>query len=169
MAHSEKEEPFYQFFFPLYVKQFNQEISAKFLKQGFKDEGKEYEEEAIIEAVKELDGIPAWLNYFGLKSLSCNKIDLQCINKVLNEIYQDPVIKSIIDNEYKKLGKNAKEILKFLAKKGGKGNLRGINLGKSSINEGLKSLLNDGYIVREERGTYEIIDPIISKILPDIS
>lgn len=34
----------------------------------------------------------------------------------------------------------------FLVKKGGQGNLRGIGINKSSINEGLKSLIGEGVI-----------------------
>jgi hypothetical protein len=77
----------------------------------------------------------------------------------------DPIITSIVRDEYNKLSKNAKKVIKFLAEKGGRGSLRGIPLERSSINEGVRKLINDGYIRREERGVYSIIDPLIAKIL----
>ncbi|QXJ28448.1 AAA family ATPase [Saccharolobus shibatae] len=163
---SSKKEPFYQFFFPIYVKQFDENTSFSFLKQSFEEEGKEYDDNALLFAMKELNGIPAWLNYFGLKSLQCDKVTLECVKKTIEDmISNDPIVRRIVQEEYNKLGKNAKTILKFLAKEGGRGDLKGIELGKSSINEGLKSLLDDGYIIREERGVYAIIDPIIAKVL----
>ena len=162
---SNKKEPFYQFFFPVYIKAFDENASKLFLFQGFKDEGKEFEEEAISYAVKELDGIPAWLNYFGLKSLSCEKVTLECAKKAISEMYEDPIIKSAVLQEYNKLGKNARAVLKYLAEKGGKSSLRELQLSRSSLNEGIKSLINEGYIRREERGVYSIIDPLIAKVL----
>ncbi|QGA53666.1 ATP-binding protein [Sulfolobus sp. E5-1-F] len=162
----DKKEPFYQFFFPIYIKQFDKNTSFNFLKQGFRDEGKDYEDNALLLAIEELDGIPAWLNYFGLKSLQCNEVTLECAKKVIEDItFNDPIVRGIVQEEYNKLGKNARIILKYLAEKGGKGDLKGLELGKASINEGLKSLLGSGYIVKEERGKYAIIDPVIVKVL----
>lgn len=160
---SSKVEPFFQFFFPIYVKNFDEDVSLAFLKKGFEDEGKLFEEEALRLATKELDGIPAWLNYFGLKCLECEKVTLHCARKVLEGMYfNDPIIRSIVMGEYNKLGKNAREVLRFLAKKG---DLRGIGLSKSSLSEGIKSLLDYGYIVRKERGVYSIVDPIVAKVI----
>jgi len=158
-------EPFYQFFYPVYVKPFTKDVSKVFLMEGFKDEGKSFEEEGIEKAIEELDGFPAWLNYFGIKALSCNKVDNDCVEKTIKEIVQDPIIRNIIEGEYNKLGKNARAILSLLAKKGGEGNLRGINLSRSSVNEGLKSLLGEGYITRVNRGVYKIVDPLFVKVL----
>ncbi|AWR95277.1 AAA family ATPase [Acidianus brierleyi] len=161
-----KNQPFYQFFFPIYIKPFCKDKSEEFLSEGFQDEGKTFLEDGIKKAVEYLDGIPAWLNYFGIKSvLECRTIDEKCANKVIEDIYKDPVIQVIIKDEYNKLGKNARKILKFIANKGGEGNLRGIELSRSSINEGIKSLFNEGYIERKDRGVYRIIDPIMSKIV----
>jgi len=162
---SNKKEPFYQFFFPVYIKAFDEKTSKLFLSQGFKAEGKEFEEEAISYAVKELDGIPAWLNYFGLKSISCEKVTLRCSINTINEMYEDPIIKSAVLQEYNKLGKNARAVLKFIAERGGKSSLRGLQLSRSSLNEGVKSLINEGYIRREERGVYSIVDPLIAKVI----
>lgn len=166
---SDKKEPFYQFFYPIYIRQFDEEISINFLREGFKDEGKGFEEGGLREAVKELDGIPAWLNYFGLKSLQCERVTLNCAREVVSSIYQDPMIKGIVQSEYNKLGKNARTILKFLAKKGGKGTLRGIGLGRSSVEQGLEKLMDDGYVKKEERGVYSIIDPVLARILPIVT
>jgi len=80
-------------------------------------------------------------------------------------MHEDPIIKSAVLQEYNKLGKNARAVLKYLAENGGKGNLRGLQLNRSSLNEGIKSLINEGYIRREERGIYSIIDPLIAKVL----
>jgi len=44
---SNKKEPFYQFFFPLYIKAFDESTSKLFLIQGFKDAVKEFDEDAI--------------------------------------------------------------------------------------------------------------------------
>jgi len=162
---SSKNESFYQFFFPIYINPFSREVSLNFLKEGFKDEGISYEEDSLNYVIKELDGIPAWLNYFGLKSLECKVVNETCVKKVLNDMMVDPIITSIVRDEYNKLSKNAKKVIKFLAEKGGRGSLRGIPLGRSSINEGVRKLINDGYIRREERGVYSIIDPLIAKIL----
>lgn len=162
---SNKKEPFYQFFYPIYVKQFDEETSINFLKEGFKEERKEFEIDGIYSAVKELDGIPAWLNYFGLKSLQCEKVTIDCAKNKISEMYRDPIVREIVESEYNKLGKNAKTILKFLAREGGRGSLKGIELSKSSIEDGLRRLMNDGYIKRDERGMYSIIDPVISKVV----
>lgn len=162
---TDKEEPFYQFFYPVIVKPFSEEQSKEFLRQGYFEENKEFSEEALEIVVKEIDGIPAWLNYFGLKTLQCNKITSECAKNMLVEMFNDPIVRSIVEQEYNKLSKNAREIMKFLAMKGGRGNLRGINLKKSSKNEGLKSLISEGYLTREERGIYAITDPVISKVL----
>ncbi|WP_369610454.1 hypothetical protein [Sulfurisphaera javensis] len=56
------------------------------MKQGYEEEGKEYEEEALTLVAKELNGIPAWLNYYGLISLSCKKIDIKCAKCSLNKM-----------------------------------------------------------------------------------
>ncbi len=161
-----KNQPFYQFFFPIYIKPFSKDKSEEFLMEGFKDEGKTFLEDGIKKAVEYMDGIPAWLNYFGIKSiLTCKTVDEKCANNVIQDIYKDPVIQVIIRDEYNKLGKNAKKIIKFIANKGGEGNLRGIELSRSSINEGIKSLFNEGYIERKDRGVYRIVDPIMSKII----
>ena len=162
---STKTEPFYQFFYPTYVKPFSKEVSRLFLIKGFTDEGKEFDEKGIDIAVEELDGFPAWLNYFGLKALNCEKVDERCVKDVLNSMNQDPIIRNIVLGEYRKLSKNARAIFSFLVKKGGQGNLRGIGLNKSSINEGIKSLMGEGYILRVNRGVYKIVDPVFVKIL----
>ncbi|BCU67024.1 ATPase [Sulfolobales archaeon HS-7] len=165
---SKKTEPFYQFFYPIYVERFRSDVSISFLEQGFSDEGREVEYDAISLAVKELDGIPAWLNYFGLKSISCKRVTVSCAKKVLASLNEDPLIRNIVLDEYRKFGKNARIILKFLASVGGEGKLRGIDISRSGVNEGIKSLLNDGYIERRERGVYKIVDPVISKLIPTI-
>lgn len=162
---SSKDESFYQFFFPIYINPFPSEVSLNFLKEGFKDEGVSYEESSLNYAVKELDGIPAWLNYFGLKSLECKVVNEACVKKVLDDMMNDPMIIAIVREEYNKLSVNARKVIKFLAEKGGRGSLRGIQLGRSSVNEGIRKLINEGYIRREERGVYSIVDPLIAKIL----
>lgn len=78
-------------------------------------------------------------------------------------------MKDIIKFEYNKLGRNARVILRFLAEKGGKGTVRGIGLGRSSIEKGLNRLINDGYVKKEKRGVYSIIDPVLAKVLPSIA
>jgi|ECHnycMinimDraft_1075156.scaffolds.fasta_scaffold06903_1 AAA+ ATPase superfamily predicted ATPase len=162
---SSGEEPFYQFFFPIYVKPFDRGVSLRFLKSGLEDEGKKYSEEALAKAVDELDGIPAWLNYFGLETLGCEAVEQNCVAKTLERMYNDPVIVRMVEGEYNKLGKNAKLVISFLARRGGMGNLRGVGLRKSSLMEGVNSLLREGYLTREGRGVYRIVDPVIAKVL----
>lgn len=164
-----REEPFYQFFYPLYIRPFTREISVRFLEQGYQEEGKDFEEIALSFAVDQLDGIPAWLNYFGLKTLSCGKVDFECARSKLGEMVEDPLIRNIVAEEYAKLGRNARKILRFLAERGGRSTLRGIELNRSGVNEGIKSLLGEGYVRREERGIYQVVDPIIAKILPKLT
>ncbi|WP_252896982.1 AAA family ATPase [Metallosphaera hakonensis] len=162
---SSREESFYQFFFPIYVNPFSRETSLDFLRRGFEDEGVRYEAESLKSVVEELDGIPAWLNYFGLKALGCGKVNDPCVRRVLEEMLVDPMVVNIVREEYNKLSGNARKVIKFLAEKGGRGDLRGINLGKSSLNEGIRKLINDGYMKREERGIYSLTDPLMAKVL----
>jgi AAA+ ATPase superfamily predicted ATPase len=162
---SKDSEPFFQFFFPIYIKPFTREVSKSFLKAGFESEGKQFDEKALDKVVEEIDGYPAWLNYFGLKALNCSVINISCTENILKEMTSDPLILNLIKSDYDKLGRNAKKVIKFLAEKGGTGNLRGISLNRSSLNEGLKSLLGEGYIERIERGVYRITDPLLAKVL----
>lgn len=158
-----RDQPFYQFFYPYYVNPFNRDTAMRFLKEGFKQEGKEFNEGALERAVDELDGIPAWLNYFGLKALNCQRVDDECVDGILRGLVNDPMVVGLVEEEFNKLSKNARAVLLFLAKN--KGRLRGIELSRSSVNEGIKSLLRYGYVKREERGVYRIVDPVIAKVL----
>jgi AAA+ ATPase superfamily predicted ATPase len=160
-----KDQPFYQFFYSYYVNPFDRDTAIKFLREGFKQEGKEFDDDALKMAFDELDGLPAWLNYFGLKALDCKRVNKECVDKILKGLSNDSMIMGLVEEELNKLGKNAREVLLFLAKRGGKGRLRGIELTRSSVNEGIKSLLRYGYVKREERGVYRIIDPVLAKVL----
>ncbi|MEM0173042.1 MAG: ATP-binding protein [Sulfolobaceae archaeon] len=149
---SKDSEPFFQFFFPIYVKPFTKEVSKSFLRAGFESEGKPFDEVALDIVIQEIDGYPAWLNYFSLKALNCDVVNTLCTEKVLKEMVSNPLLLNLIKADYDKLGKNAKRVIKFLAEKGGVGSLRGIGLNRSSVNEGLKSLLGEGYIGKGREG-----------------
>lgn len=158
-----KEQPFYGFLYPIHLQSFSRDISLKFLSEGFKEEGVKYEEEALEEAVNELDGIPAWLNLFGLKALKRKTLEKSTAKQILNQMVKDPLVVSLVLQEYEKLGKNSKAVLKHLVKTGG--SIKGISLSRSSVTEGLRSLLQEGYIQRVERGKYKVVDPVILKVL----
>lgn len=160
---SSREQPFYGFFYPIHIQSFPREISLKFLREGFEEEGVKYEEEALEEAVNRLDGIPAWLNLFGLRALKHKNLDRHAAQEILNQLMEDPLVVSLVLKEYQKLGKNAKAVLKQLAKTDG--SIRGIDLSKSSTTEGLRTLLQEGYIQRVERGKYTVVDPVILEVL----
>jgi len=70
----------------------------------------------LKKAVDELDGIPAWLNLFGLKALKRKTLEKSTAKQILNQMVKDPLVVSLVLQEYEKLGKNSKAVLKTLGK-----------------------------------------------------
>jgi len=76
---------------------------------------------------------------------------------------RDPSVESLVLQEYSKLSKNSKAVLRHLVESGGA--ISGITLGRPSTTEGLRTLLQGGFIERLGRGRYRVVDPMVLRVL----
>lgn len=157
---SSKNQPFYQYFYSIRVNPFNRETSKEFLRKGFEMDGVKINEEDIEKIVEYVDGFPAWLNLVGIK------VELEGnVKKVLSSLPFDDNVISAIEGDLNKLSPTARSVLRKLAKLGGTGSPKDLGENEWSVQRGLKQLIRYGYVEREERGVYKIIDPMVTHYL----
>jgi len=154
---SGKEQPFYQFFYSMKVNPFNREISRNFLKKGFETEGINVSDHEIEAAVDYVDGFPAWLNLVGIKAV----IERRSIRQILEDLPRDENVINAIEGDIRKLSPSAKSVLRKLATLGGKGRLKDLGDDVWTVNRGISQLTRYGYVEKEERGIYRIVDPMV--------
>ena len=154
---SGKEQPFYQFFYSMKVNPFNRETSRNFLKKGFETEGINVSDHEIEAAVDYVDGFPAWLNLVGIKAV----IERRSIRQILEDLPRDENVINAIEGDVKKLSPSAKSVLRKLATLGGKGRLKDLGDDVWTVNRGISQLTRYGYVEKEERGIYRIVDPMV--------
>jgi AAA+ ATPase superfamily predicted ATPase len=157
---SSKNQPFYQYFYSIRVNPFNREASKEFLRKGFETDGVKVSEEDIEKIVEYVDGFPAWLNLVGIK------VELEGeVEKALSSLPFDDNVISAIEGDLNKLSPTARSVLRKLAKLGGTGSPKDLGENEWNVQRGLKQLIRYGYIEREERGIYKIIDPMVTHYL----
>jgi AAA+ ATPase superfamily predicted ATPase len=157
---SSKNQPFYQYFYSIRVNPFNRETSKEFLRKGFETDGVKVSEEDIEKIVEYVDGFPAWLNLVGIK------VELEGeVEKALSSLPFDDNVISAIEGDLNKLSPTARSVLRKLAKLGGTGSPKDLGENEWSVQRGLKQLIRYGYVEREERGIYKIIDPMVTHYL----
>jgi|ECHvirMinimDraft_2_1075157.scaffolds.fasta_scaffold03018_1 AAA+ ATPase superfamily predicted ATPase len=154
---SGKEQPFYQFFYSMKVNPFNRETSRNFLKKGFETEGINVSDHEIEAAVDYVDGFPAWLNLVGIKAV----IERRSIRQILEDLPRDENVINAIEGDIRKLSPSAKSVLRKLATLGGKGRLKDLGDDVWTVNRGISQLTRYGYVEKEERGIYRIVDPMV--------
>ena len=66
-----------------------------------------------------------------------------------------------IRDSIRKLSPSAKSVLRKLATLGGKGRLKDLGDDVWTVNRGISQLTGYGYVEKEERGIYRIVDPIV--------
>lgn len=107
-----------------------------------------------------MDGFPAWLNLVGIK------VELEGeVEKALSSLPFDDNVISAIEGDLNKLSPTARSVLRKLAKLGGTGSPKDLGENEWSVQRGLKQLIRYGYVEREERGIYKIIDPMVTHYL----
>ncbi|AEE94540.1 ATPase [Acidianus hospitalis W1] len=157
---SSKNQPFYQYFYSIRVNPFNRETSKEFLRKGFETDGVKVSEEDIEKIAEYVDGFPAWLNLVGIK------VELEGeVEKALSSLPFDDNVISAIEGDLNKLSPTARSVLRKLAKLGGTGSPKDLGENEWSVQRGLKQLIRYGYVEREERGIYKIIDPMVTHYL----
>jgi len=154
---SGKEQPFYQFFYSMKVNPFNRETSRNFLKKGFETEGINVSDHEIEAAVDYVDGFPAWLNLVGIKAVT----ERRSIRQILEDLPRDENVINAIEGDIRKLSPSAKSVLRKLATLGGKGRLKDLGDDVWTVNRGISQLTRYGYVEKEERGIYRIVDPMV--------
>ncbi|BDC17267.1 ATPase [Acidianus sp. HS-5] len=153
---SSRNQPFYQYFYAIRVSPFSREVSRKFLKKGFEEDGVNVSESDIEKIVEFVDGFPAWLNLVGIK------VELiKDVEKVLSSLPSDDNVISTIEGDLNKLSPTAKSVLRKLAKLGCKGSPKDLGDNEWSVQRGLKQLMRYGYVEREDKGIYKIVDPMV--------
>ncbi|MEM0373298.1 MAG: ATP-binding protein [Ignisphaera sp.] len=152
-----KDQPFYQFFYLMRVNPFNEEKSKEFLKKGFEVEKVSVSDKEIEEIVKYVDGFPAWLNLVGIKVV----IERKPISLILSSLPYDDNVVNAIEGDLRKLSSSARSVLRKLANLGGKGRPKDLGENIWAVNRALTQLMRYGYVEKEERGVYRILDPMI--------
>jgi len=181
-----KEAPFYMAFMPVEIKPFPRETAKGYLHEGFIAEELSVAEGALDCLVQNVDGIPAWLSYIGQRCVfEANEQRIKTVNeniasKVIDKMYQDPLLRSEIEKDLSKLETAVKSrrilrVLKIMAKYDAYSPLEIAQL--LSKQEGkpipepkilqlyLARLLEYGYVRKESRGKYVIVDPILAQYL----
>ncbi|QXJ31218.1 AAA family ATPase [Saccharolobus shibatae] len=156
-----REQPFYQFFYLMKVNPFDRKTSIDFLRKGFELNGLKISEGEIELIVNQVDGFPAWLNLVGIKIIT----ERRSVREIIDSLARDVNLVTALENDLKKLSSTARAVLKSLAKLGGAGRPKDLGMDLLSVNRGLKQLINYGFVDKEERGIYRIIDPMLTKYL----
>jgi len=157
---SSRNQPFYQYFYNIRVNPFDRKTSKDFLKKGFEVDGVKVND--IDRIVDYVDGFPAWLNLVGIKVELSKDTDVE---KILSALPFDDNVISAIEGDLNKLSPNAKSIIRKLARLGGVGSPKDLGENEWSTQRGLKQLIRYGYVEREDRGIYKIIDPMVTHYL----
>jgi AAA+ ATPase superfamily predicted ATPase len=152
-----KDQPFYQFFYLMRVNPFDEEKSKEFLKRGFEVEKVNVSDKEVEDIVSYVDGFPAWLNLVGIKVV----VERKPINIILNSLPYDDNVVNAIEGDLRKLSPSAKSVLRKLANLGGKGRPKDLGDNIWAVNRALTQLMRYGYVEKEERGVYRILDPMI--------
>lgn len=181
-----KEAPFYMSFMPVEVKPFTSETSRGYLHQGFITEGLSATEDELNLLAQSVDGIPTWLSYIGQRCVfKANEqkkktVDGNLASEVIDKMYQDPLLRSEIEKDLAKLEAATKSrrilhVLETMAKYDASSPSKIAQL--LSKQEGkpvpeskilqlyLARLLEYGYVQKESRGKYVIVDPILAQYL----
>ncbi|MBB5253520.1 hypothetical protein [Sulfurisphaera ohwakuensis] len=66
-----------------------------------------------------------------------------------------------IEGDLRKLSPSARSVLRKLASLGGKGRPKDLGDNIWTVNRALAQLMRYGYVEKEERGIYKILDPMI--------
>lgn len=136
--------------------------------------------------VQNVDGIPTWLSYIGQRCVfKANERRIKMVNgnlasEVIDKMYQDPLLRSEIEKDLSKLEAAVKSrrilrVLETMAKYDASSPSKVAHL--LSKQEGkpipeskvlqlyLTRLLEYGYVQKEGRGKYVIVDPILAQYL----
>ncbi|BDB99680.1 AAA family ATPase [Saccharolobus caldissimus] len=152
-----KDQPFYQFFYLMRVNPFDEEKSKEFLKRGFEVEKVNVSDKEVEDIVSYVDGFPAWLNLVGIKVV----VERKPISVILNSLPYDDNVVNAIEGDLRKLSPSARSVLRKLANLGGKGRPKDLGDNIWAVNRALTQLMRYGYVEKEERGVYRILDPMI--------
>jgi hypothetical protein len=139
------------------VNPFDEEKSKEFLKRGFEVEKVNVSDKEVEDIVSYVDGFPAWLNLVGIKVV----VERKPINIILNSLPYDDNVVNAIEGDLRKLSPSAKSVLRKLANLGGKGRPKDLGDNIWAVNRALTQLMRYGYVEKEERGVYRILDPMI--------
>ncbi len=144
------------------------EKSLEFLRLGFAQEGKEYNEKELEEAVKELDGLIGWLTYYGyLRRSFDHKKSLEILKKNAKLLVSNEVIKFLSKKKTKKRyililkglkdGKKWGEIKDYLEFKLNK------KISNARLSNYMDQLIEHGFVVKKEN-KYFLADPLLKLI-----
>ncbi|NJE01119.1 ATP-binding protein [Thermococcus sp. JdF3] len=149
------------------VKPFSRELSEAFLRRGFEEVGLDVPGGEIRKAVDELDGIPGWLVEFGFNYWKKGNFEeaLQStiakaramIREELRELERRSPRYSLILRALAMGLSSWSMIRDYLEAKGGP-------ITNARLSQLLKSLEKMGWI-KKENGAYEIIDPVVERVL----
>lgn len=182
LAHliGERREPFYEFFLAQDVMPFDRDVSAKFLRAGFRAEGIGVEDEAIKIVLEAVDGMPAWLNYVGMEGLRLlkakrgSRFTKEIAKRVIAKLKRDPAVTNTLESEYakiKELSPRLAAVFRFLAAR--KDGARPVEVKLwlekefnqrvpfSRVSGALRRLVELG-VVTKSNGFYRVMDPVLT-------
>jgi len=181
-----RENPFYMAFMPIEVKPFSPETAKRYLRDGFDAEKLSVADEALSILVQSVDGVPAWLSYVGQKCVfkareqKVKSADRKLASDIIEKMYVDPLLRSEIERDLIKLEAAVKTprilgVLEVMAKFDASSPSKIARLlsteERKPIPESkvlqlyLARLLEYGYVRKESRGKYVIVDPILTQFL----
>jgi len=140
--------------------------SLEFLRLGFAQEGKEYNERELEEAVDELDGLIGWLTYYGyLRRTYSHKRSLDILKENARLLVMSELERFLSKKRSKRIRyllilkglktpktwSGVKEYLEFKLKE---------QISNARLSEYLKELVEHGFVVKQEN-RYSLADPLL--------
>ncbi|AWS00483.1 ATP-binding protein [Metallosphaera hakonensis JCM 8857 = DSM 7519] len=150
-------QPFYQYFYLMRVNPMDADKSKEFLKRGFEAERVNVTDKEVEEIVSYVHGFPAWLNLVGIKVV----VERRPISVILSDLPHDDNVINALEADLRKLSSSARSVLTRLANLGGEGSPKDLGDNTWVVNRALSQLMRYGYVEKEERGIYTILDPMI--------
>ncbi|BCS93785.1 AAA family ATPase [Metallosphaera javensis (ex Sakai et al. 2022)] len=152
-----RSQPFYQFFYMTRITPFARDVSKEFLRTGFEAENLRVREEELDTIVDYVDGFPAWLNLVGIKMV----VERRSVSEVLQSLPEDENVITALEGDLRKLSSFAKSVLKAMCKLGGEARPKDLGDDQWAVTRALQQLMRFGYVEREERGVYRVVDPMV--------
>jgi hypothetical protein len=176
LRYEDVEAPLYgRFRNEIYLKRFTKEERVAFLRQGFKEAGKNISNDELEDTIKNLDGISGWLTYYGYFRTIKNLEHKKAIEQVFKDGSELTLkeIETLIARSRKRYtyilraiveGFNTWSVIKtYVESKAG-------GVSDTVLNSLLQALLKLGIVEKEQDDRYVILDPIaihaIKKLKP---